>query len=192
MTKGKLISLTPLALALGLALSVQAVAGDPFLNESKDFTEDTVYTVDDTIATVATNRDKPIEITIADGKTLTLENKYVHAQSKVVDGTPNNSLTFSGGNLVLRIDDNYGQGNSEQTFIRATDGSPDRTGTLIFNNASTLLEGTVPLGMVLHSDATFKNGFEMRIDRNSLESKEGVVGALVQVGATLSLSLIHI
>lgn len=132
MTKGKLISLTPLALALGLALSVQAVAGDPFLNESKDFTEDTVYTVDDTIATVATNRDKPIEITIADGKTLTLENKYVHAQSKVVDGTPNNSLTFSGGNLVLRIDDNYGQGNSEQTFIRATDGSPDRTGTLIF------------------------------------------------------------
>ena len=187
MTKGKLISLTPLALALGLALSVQAVAGDPFLNESKDFTEDTVYTVDDTIATVATNRDKPIEITIADGKTLTLENKYVHAQSKVVDGTPNNSLTFSGGNLVLRIDDNYGQGNSEQTFIRATDGSPDRTGTLIFNNASTLLEGTVPLGMVLHSDATFKNGFEMRIDRNSLESKEGVVGALVQVGATLSM-----
>lgn len=95
MTKGKLISLTPLALALGLALSVQAVAGDPFLNESKDFTEDTVYTVDDTIATVATNRDKPIEITIADGKTLTLENKYVHAQSKVVDGTPNNSLRKS-------------------------------------------------------------------------------------------------
>lgn len=179
--------LTPLALALGFVLSSYAFAADPFFLESKDFTEDTVYTVDDTIATVATNRDKPIEITIADGKTLTLGNKYVHSQSKVIDGTAKNSLTFSGGNLVLRIDDNYGKGNSEQTFIRATDGSPDRTGTLIFHNASTLLEGTVPLGMVLHGDATFKNGFEMRIDRNSLESKERVIGALVQVGATLSM-----
>ena len=62
MTKGKRLSLTPLALALGLALSVQAVAGEKIIDSSTAFDTDTTYIVDDQPYVVGGNRtNTPVE-----------------------------------------------------------------------------------------------------------------------------------
>ena len=84
--------LTPLTIALGLALVGNAYAANivdgTLINSSTSFDEDTVYTVAAGSTTVASNStDVPVVITIAEGKTLTLENTFANTQSKVIDAS---------------------------------------------------------------------------------------------------------
>ena len=94
MTKGKL---TPLALAIGFALSGPILGAEvtgPYIHSSQTFDEDTVYTVTNTVAVIGSDYTNPVEITIGAGKTLTLQNSYVNTQTKILDGTYRGGLTF--------------------------------------------------------------------------------------------------
>lgn len=97
MTKGKFISLTPLAFALGSALSSGAFAVQiegPYIYNSTQFDEDTVY-VTKAGASVGSNRTQtPVEITIAEGKPLTLIETQESLQARVVDATSPSGLVF--------------------------------------------------------------------------------------------------
>lgn len=102
--------LTPLTIALGLALVGNAYAANivdgTLINSSTSFDEDTVYIVAAGSTTVASNStDVPVVITIAEGKTLTLENTFANTQSKVIDASSKSGMVFEGGNVILRRDD---------------------------------------------------------------------------------------
>lgn len=168
MTKGKL---TPLALAIGFALSGPILGAEvtgPYIHSSQTFDEDTVYTVTNTVAVIGSDYTNPVEITIGAGKTLTLQNSYVNTQTKILDGTYRGGLTFTGGNLVLRMDDTsistttLDDGTvvpyTEQWFFRAT--NYENTGTTTFNTDSpVLMEGSVPEGVAYHGKVFFQQRF---------------------------------
>lgn len=130
MTKGKRLSLTPLALALGLALSVQAVAGEKIIDSSTAFDTDTTYIVDDQPYVVGGNRtNTPVEVSIAEGTKLTLQNAHNKiSQDHVIDGSMPSGVVFSGGDLLLLQNDPYRKdlsrpdSETDLFFIRASSG----------------------------------------------------------------------
>ena len=209
MTKGKFISLTPLAFALGSALSSGAFAVQiegPYIYNSTQFDEDTVY-VTKAGASVGSNRTQtPVEITIAEGKTLTLIETQESLQARVVDATSPSGLVFSGGNLILRRDDAFwkdrtedAKSETEQFFIRASDGEiifggPNTSiiGGVHFQNAYTEMSGDIAKGIYLTSGgaASFDEGFVMNLDRSLVQGEkkqvEQMYGAKVDGGALVT------
>lgn len=186
MQKGKL---TPLALALGFAATVNSFAAEvtgPTIHASRAFDDDTIYTVTDDNAVVIGSDDlNPVEITIAAGKTLTLKNTFVNPQTKILDGINRGGLIFTGGNLILRLDDVGTDSGPGQWFLRAT--NYEDTGTTTFNtDSAVVMEGSVPQGMGFHGDINFKNGFVMNIDRSAVDVARSITAVLGQIGSTLT------
>ena len=186
MQKGKL---TPLALALGFAATVNGFAAEvtgPHIQTSRAFDDDTIYTVTDNGSVIGSDDTNLVEITIAAGKTLTLKNTDDNWQTRILDGSNRGGLTFTGGNLVLRMDDTCTDSNSEQCFLRATNGDAT-TGTTTFNtDSAVVMEGSVPQGMTFHGDINFKNGFVMNIDRSAGDAARSITAVLGQLGGTLT------
>ena len=186
MQKGKL---TPLALALGFAATVNGFAVEvtgPHIQTSRAFDDDTIYTVTDNGSVIGSDDTNLVEITIAAGKTLTLKNTDDNWQTRILDGSNRGGLTFTGGNLVLRMDDTSTDSNSEQCFLRATNGDAT-TGTTTFNtDSAVVMEGSVPQGMTFHGDINFKNGFVMNIDRSAGDAARSITAVLGQLGGTLT------
>ena len=186
MQKGKL---TPLALALGFAATVNGFAAEvtgPHIQTSRAFDDDTIYTVTDNGSVIGSDDTNLVEITIAAGKTLTLKNIDDNWQTRILDGSNRGGLTFTGGNLVLRMDDTSTDSNSEQCFLRATNGDAT-TGTTTFNtDSAVVMEGSVPQGMTFHGDINFKNGFVMNIDRSAGDAARSITAVLGQLGGTLT------
>lgn len=212
MTKGKYISLTPLAFALGSALSLHAVAGEPYINSSTSFDKDTVYVVDDQTAVVGGNSTTtPVEIAIADGTKLTLQNAHNKTmQDHVVDGSMRSGVVFSGGDLLLLQNDPYRKdlsnpdSETDLFFIRASSGiitfpyDPNAPiGGVVFNNASTEMKGDLAHGIYLEGGAGyFKNGFLMTLDRSPMagehKQSENMWGVQVDGGTLVSGKTIEI
>ena len=206
MTKGKYISLTPLAFALGSALSLHAVAGEPYINSSTSFDKDTVYVVDDqTLVVVGNSTTTPVEIAIADGTKLTLQNAHNKTmQDHVVDGSMPSGVVFSGGDLLVLQNDPYRKdlsnpdSETDLFFIRASGGiitfpgNPNpQIGGVVFNNASTEIRGDLAHGIYLAGGAaSFKNGFLMTMDRFPIagehQQKEQMWGVKVDGGGLVA------
>ena len=206
MTKGKYISLTPLAFALGSALSLHAVAGEPYINSSTSFDKDTVYVVDDqTLVVVGNSTTTPVEIAIADGTKLTLQNAHNKTmQDHIVDGSMPSGVVFSGGDLLVLQNDPYRKdlsnpdSETDLFFIRASGGiitfpgNPNpQIGGVVFNNASTEIRGDLAHGIYLAGGAaSFKNGFLMTMDRSPIagehQQKEQMWGVKVDGGGLVA------
>lgn len=186
MQKGKL---TPLALALGFAATVNGFAAEvtgPHIQTSRAFDDDTIYTVTDNGSVIGSDDTNLVEITIAAGKTLTLKNTDDNSQTRILDGSNRGGLTFTGGNLILRMDDTSTDSDSEQCFLRATNGAAT-TGTTTFNtDSAVVMEGSVPQGLEFHGDINFKNGFVMNIDRSAGDAARSITAVLGQLGGTLT------
>ena len=186
MQKGKL---TPLALAIGFAATVNGFAAEvtgPHIQTSRAFDDDTIYTVTDNGSVIGSDDTNLVEVTIAAGKTLTLKNTDDNWQTRILDGSNRGGLTFTGGNLVLRMDDTSTDSNSEQCFLRATNGAAT-TGTTTFNtDSAVVMEGSVPQGLESHGDINFKNGFVMNIDRSAGDAARSITAVLGQLGGTLT------
>ena len=186
MQKGKL---TPLALALGFAATVNGFAAEvtgPHIQTSRAFDDDTIYTVTDNGSVIGSDDTNLVEITIAAGKTLTLKNTDDNSQTRILDGSNRGGLTFTGGNLILRMDDTSTDSDSEQCFLRATNGAAT-TGTTTFNtDSAVVMEGSVPQGLEFHGDINFKNGFVVNIDRSAGDAARSITAVLGQLGSTLT------
>lgn len=189
--------LTPLTIALGLALVGNAYAANivdgTLINSSTSFDEDTVYIVAAGSTTVASNStDVPVVITIAEGKTLTLENTFANTQSKVIDASSKSGMVFEGGNVILRRDDTGSDKATEQYFIRATDGqiifggpAPQIIGGVEFKNASTKMEGTIAQGIYVMGATSFTEGFDMTLNRSdaAITTPENTTGVHLKGGS---------
>ena len=194
--------LTPLTIALGLALVGNAYAANivdgTLINSSTSFDEDTVYTVAAGSTTVASNStDVPVVITIAEGKTLTLENTFANTQSKVIDASSKSGMVFEGGNVILRRDDTGSDKATEQYFIRATDGqilfggpAPQIIGGVEFKNASTKMEGTIAQGIYVMGATSFTEGFDMTLNRSdaAITTPENTTGVHLEGGSLYTKS----
>ncbi|WP_419599241.1 autotransporter outer membrane beta-barrel domain-containing protein [Sutterella wadsworthensis] len=200
------MSLTPLAFALGSALSLHAVAGEPYINSSTSFDKDTVYVVDDqTLVVVGNSTTTPVEIAIADGTKLTLQNAHNKTmQDHVVDGSMPSGVVFSGGDLLVLQNDPYRKdlsnpdSETDLFFIRASGGiitfpgNPNpQIGGVVFNNASTEIRGDLAHGIYLAGGAaSFKNGFLMTMDRSPIagehQQKEQMWGVKVDGGGLVA------
>ena len=194
--------LTPLTIALGLALVGNAYAANivdgTLINSSTSFDEDTVYIVAAGSITVASNStDVPVVITIAEGKTLTLENTFANTQSKVIDASSKSGMVFEGGNVILRRDDTGSDKATEQYFIRATDGqiifggpAPQIIGGVEFKNASTKMEGTIAQGIYVMGATSFTEGFDMTLNRSdaAITTPENTTGVHLKGGSLYTKS----
>lgn len=194
--------LTPLTIALGLALAGNAYAANivdgTLINSSTSFDEDTVYIVAAGSTTVASNStDVPVVITIAEGKTLTLENTFANTQSKVIDASSKSGMVFEGGNVILRRDDTGSDKATEQYFIRATDGqiifggpAPQIIGGVEFKNASTKMEGTIAQGIYVMGATSFTEGFDMTLNRSdaAITTPENTTGVHLKGGSLYTKS----
>lgn len=194
--------LTPLTIALGLALVGNAYAANivdgTLINSSTSFDEDTVYIVAAGSTTVASNStDVPVVITIAEGKTLTLENTFANTQSKVIDASSKSGMVFEGGNVILRRDDTGSDKATEQYFIRATDGqiifggpAPQIIGGVEFKNASTKMEGTIAQGIYVMGATSFTEGFDMTLNRSdaAIPTPENTTGVHLKGGSLYTKS----
>lgn len=194
--------LTPLTIALGLALVGNAYAANivdgTLINSSTSFDEDTVYIVAAGSTTVASNStDDPVVITIAEGKTLTLENTFANTQSKVIDASSKSGMVFKGGNVILRRDDTGSDKATEQYFIRATDGqiifggpAPQIIGGVEFKNASTKMEGTIAQGIYVMGATSFTEGFDMTLNRSdaAITTPENTTGVHLKGGSLYTKS----
>lgn len=194
--------LTPLTIALGLALVGNAYAANivdgTLINSSTSFDEDAVYIVAAGSTTVASNStDVPVVITIAEGKTLTLENTFANTQSKVIDASSKSGMVFEGGNVILRRDDTGSDKATEQYFIRATDGQiifggpvPQIIGGVEFKNASTKMEGTIAQGIYVMGATSFTEGFDMTLNRSdaAITTPENTTGVHLKGGSLYTKS----
>lgn len=168
------------------------------INSSTSFDEDTVYIVAAGSTTVASNStDVPVVITIAEGKTLTLENTFANTQSKVIDASSKSGMVFEGGNVILRRDDTGSDKATEQYFIRATDGqiifggpAPQIIGGVEFKNASTKMEGTIAQGIYVMGATSFTEGFDMTLNRSdaAITTPENTTGVHLKGGSLYTKS----
>lgn len=186
--------LTPLALAVGLALISQVgLAKDQTgatikatqATTTKAFTDTTdTYTARDAdTETVAGVNGRTLNVTFKD---LTLVNNSTNQLSSVINADTG-TLTFTGGKLTLNKEvapTQAGYGN--QSFIsnkKPTTSAP--VGTLTFDTAVSM-GGSVPYGIYLQGTATFKQGYDMEIDRTGQTGSLDVAGVLFQSGGSLT------
>lgn len=115
-------------------------------------------------------------------------------QSRTIDFQRTGSMTFTGGDLVIRKENYFATDSSysdptQQCFIRGGDG--DERSELIFDNHSVVFEGDVRSGFLISGKErtlTFNNGFTMTIDRSeSLNAEKALTGASIQTGALLKV-----
>ena len=186
--------LTPLALAVGLALISQvgqaaeqtgATIKATQATTTKAFTDTTdTYTARDAdTETVAGVNGRTLNVTFKD---LTLVNNSTNQLSSVINAETG-TLIFTGDKLTLKkklVANQPASGN--QAFInnKKLNGTTAATGTLTFDTAVSM-EGSVINGMYLQGTATFKQGYDMVIDRTGQTGGSGVTGVFFQSGGTL-------
>ncbi|WP_455764455.1 autotransporter outer membrane beta-barrel domain-containing protein [Sutterella wadsworthensis] len=181
--------LTPLALAVGLALISQVGLAKEqtgaVIKNNMSFTDTAdTYTARDTYTeTVQGVNGKTLTITFND---LTLVNNNTNQLSSVINADTG-TLTFTGDKLTLNKEvapTQAGYGN--QSFIsnkKPTTSAP--VGTLTFDTAVSM-GGSVPYGIYLQGTATFKQGYDMEIDRTGQTGALDVAGVLFQSGGSLT------
>lgn len=186
--------LTPLALAVGLAFISQvglakeqtgATIKATQAITTKAFTDTTdIYTARDAdTETVAGVNGRTLKVTFKD---LTLVNNSTNQLSSVINADTG-TLTFTGDKLTLNKEvapTQVGYGN--QSFIsnkKPTTSAP--VGTLTFDTAVSM-GGSVPYGIYLQGTATFKQGYDMEIDRTGQTGSLDVAGVLFQSGGSLT------
>ena len=181
--------LTPLALAVGLALiSHVGLAKEQtgaVIKNNMSFTDTAdTYTARDTYTeTVQGVNGKTLTITFND---LTLVNNSTNQLSSVINADTG-TLTFTGDKLTLNKEvapTQAGYGN--QSFIsnkKPTTSAP--VGMLTFDTAVSM-GGSVPYGIYLQGTATFKQGYDMEIDRTGQTGALDVAGVLFQSGGSLT------
>ena len=190
MTKGKL---TPLALAIGIALCGTAFAGqnwNAFIDDNKTF--DKTETIESDKATVvgtgAGVGSYPITLQIAPDAELTLVNTNTGNVYAPVVSLGASDITFTGGKLILHRDElwqhrdenHYSPDYGNPTYATIVQGS--RATTLTFDTSDTVIEGTEYNGIIAYGNANiiFTNGFTLNIDRSQMTTDRDVTGIYAQ------------
>ena len=158
---------------------------------SATVTEDSTYTVANNAVTYKPTGTAGVAIAIDPNVTLTManENSQMASFSSVLWAGTDASLTFMGGNLVLKKDDlypNQGQTNVSWAHIFAQGASAP----LRFENQHTTLSGSVPNAIRLNGkiDATFTHDLDINIDRSTGTIPGRLVnGVWLAAGSTLDL-----
>ena len=193
MNKG---TIKPLVLAISMALCSANAFADKVIEEGKfdpsaTVTEDSTYTVANNAVTYKPTGTAGVAIAIDPNVTLTManENSQMASFSSVLWAGTDASLTFMGGNLVLKKDDlypNQGQSNVSWAHIFAQGASAP----LRFENQHTTLSGSVPNAIRLNGkiDATFTHDLDINIDRSTGTIPGRLVnGVWLAAGSTLDL-----
>ncbi|WP_206340436.1 autotransporter outer membrane beta-barrel domain-containing protein [Sutterella wadsworthensis] len=193
MNKG---TIKPLVLAISMALCSANAFADKVIEEGKfdpsaTVTEDSTYTVANNAVTYKPTGTAGVAIAIDPNVTLTManENSQMASFSSVLWAGTDASLTFMGGNLVLKKDDlhpSQGQTNVSWAHIFAQGASAP----LRFENQHTTLSGSVPNAIRLNGkiDATFTHDLDINIDRSTGTIPGRVVnGVWLAAGSTLDL-----
>ncbi|WP_240907643.1 autotransporter outer membrane beta-barrel domain-containing protein [Sutterella wadsworthensis] len=147
-------------------------------------TTDTYTARDADTETVAGVNGRTLNVTFKD---LTLVNNSTNQLSSVINAETG-TLTFTGDKLTLKkklVANQPASGN--QAFInnKKLNGTTAATGTLTFDTAVSM-EGSVINGMYLQGTATFKQGYDMVIDRTGQTGGSVVTGVFFQSGGTLT------
>ena len=193
MNKG---TIKPLVLAISMALCSANAFADKVIEEGKfdpsaTVTEDSTYTVANNAVTYKPTGTAGVAIAIDPNVTLTManENSQMASFSSVLWAGTDASLTFMGGNLVLKKDDlypNQGQTNVSWAHIFAQGASAP----LRFENQHMTLSGSVPNAIRLNGkiDATFTHDLDINIDRSTGTIPGRLVnGVWLAAGSTLDL-----
>ena len=193
MNKG---TIKPLVLAISMAVCSANAFADKVIEEGKfdpsaTVTEDSTYTVANNAVTYKPTGTAGVAIAIDPNVTLTManENSQMASFSSVLWAGTDASLTFMGGNLVLKKDDlypNQGQTNVSWAHIFAQGASAP----LRFENQHTTLSGSVPNAIRLNGkiDATFTHDLDINIDRSTGTIPGRLVnGVWLAAGSTLDL-----
>ncbi len=193
MNKG---TIKPLVLAISMSLCSANAFADKVIEEGKfdpsaTVTEDSTYTVANNAVTYKPTGTAGVAIAIDPNVTLTManENSQMASFSSVLWAGTDASLTFMGGNLVLKKDDlypNQGQTNVSWAHIFAQGASAP----LRFENQHTTLSGSVPNAIRLNGkiDATFTHDLDINIDRSTGTIPGRLVnGVWLAAGSTLDL-----
>ena len=193
MNKG---TIKPLVLAISMALCSANAFADKVIEEGKfdpsaTVTEDSTYTVANNAVTYKPTGAAGVAIVIDPNVTLTManENSQMTSFSSVLWAGTDASLTFMGGNLVLKKDDlhpSQDQTNVSWAHIFAQGASAP----LRFENQHTTLSGSVPNAIRLNGkiDATFTHDLDINIDRSTGTIPGRLVnGVWLAAGSTLDL-----
>lgn len=191
--------LTPLALAVGLALISQvgqaaeqtgATIKATQTNTTKPFNDatDTYTALDSETDTVLGINNRTLTIK---GNDLTLVNTYNGNDSKSsVINAEAGTLKFTGTKLTLKkeLAPTLTANTGNQAFIRVVERLPNvPVGTVTFDT-TVHMEGSVPYGMLLKGTATFNQGYDMVIDRTGLAGPLNVTGVFLQNGGSLHVT----
>ena len=191
--------LTPLALAVGLALISQVVQAAETngstikatsTNYTKPFNNATdTYTSNDTeLETVLGVNGRTLTVK---GNDLTLINSYSgNDQTSSVINAEAGTVKFTGTKLTLKKDlpSTLTANTGNQAFIRIVPRfSTVPAGTVTFDTA-VRMEGSVPYGMLLKGTATFNQGYDMVIDRTGMAGLNDVRGVFLQAGGSLHVT----
>lgn len=190
MNKG---TIKPLVLAISMALCSANAFADKVIEEgqfdpSVAVTEDSIYTV-----TKGTETFQPgtsdVTIAIDPNVTLTMVNEFgtYTRRSAVLLAGKNASLTFTGGNLVLKKDDLTTNPTPMLSWAHIfADGASQ---PLRFENQHTSLSGSVPNAIRLSgTEATFTQDLDINIDRSTgTIPGRAVYGGHLSGAATLNL-----
>ena len=171
MNKG---TIKPLVLAISMALCSANAFADKVIDEGKfdpntPVTEDSTYTVTNNPETFKPGT-TDVTIAIDPNVTLTMVNKFGTStrRSAVLLAGTNASLTFTGGNLVLKKDD-LASTNPSPMLSWAHIFADGASQPLRFENQHTTLSGSVNNGIRLNGkvDATFTHDLDINIDRST-------------------------
>ena len=100
MKKGNLSSVT---LAVSLVFGSNTIAANPCIEKSTEFKESKNYSVDYANTVRSKRADQLVRIKIDPEETLTLQNTNNRSKSSVVKSETEAGIAFSGGNLILMI-----------------------------------------------------------------------------------------
>lgn len=185
--------LTPLALAVGLALISQVVqaaeTNGSTITANRTFSDATdTYTSNDTEVDTIWSKFSGRTVTIK-GNDLTLVNTYNGTDlSSSVISAEKGTLIFTGNQLTLKkqLSPTLTANTGNQSFLRMVP-TTGTVGTVTFNTA-VRMEGSVPYGMLLKGTATFNQGYDMVIDRTGMAGPLNVKGVFLQAGGSLHVT----
>lgn len=185
--------LTPLALAVGLALISQvgqaAETNGSTITANRTFSDATdTYTSNDTEVDTIWSKFSGRTVTIK-GNDLTLVNTYNGTDlSSSVISAEKGTLIFTGNQLTLKkqLSPTLTANTGNQSFLRMVP-TTGTVGTVTFNTA-VRMEGSVPYGMLLKGTATFNQGYDMVINRTDMAGPLNVRGVFLQAGGSLHVT----
>lgn len=185
--------LTPLALAVGLALISQVVqaaeTNGSTITANRTFSDATdTYTSNDTEVDTIWSKFSGRTVTIKRND-LTLVNTYNGTDlSSSVISAEKGTLIFTGNQLTLKkqLSPTLTANTGNQSFLRMVP-TTGTVGTVTFNTA-VRMEGSVPYGMLLKGTATFNQGYDMVIDRTGMAGPLNVKGVFLQAGGSLHVT----